>query len=508
MNLQFHHDNASIQAEGAFMPINTQNSRNILSPRNFQNTSIANLSSSTSTNTNNNVITNTNEQDLKSTNYGSTLVIENPKSNFSAIQSYVCQNCSKPMIIDSSLQNRLTTDINSNENKNNQILSPPINFNSPFVPITPNSTPIPYINAPSSNASNIPSPAPYECIPDLSMATAIPIESIFSSIKNLPLDELFKYASSVTQTDLPICNECAKKIIKELENRASEYAKEYKHYSDYLNKLQSSSTKETEEDLDKQIEELIKEEQRIKEQFRLLENEKEKLNLEKEMLEFDFKKMELFEECFWQNSNDSQHQSKEYEEERDSLTMKIKASKEQLEKLKKTNVYNDTFHIWFDGHFGTINNFRLGRLSSQQVDWSEINAAWGQAILLLQSLSKKLNYNFVIYKLIPMGSMSKIERISDKEQLALYCNNSELNISRFWNNRKFEGVTAFVDCTKQLGTIVIKKDNEFKFPYKMESDKVGDQPIILTSSNEETWTKAMKYLLTNLKWLLVAVSNN
>jgi beclin 1 len=42
------------------------------------------------------------------------------------------------------------------------------------------------------------------------------------------------------------------------------------------------------------------------------------------------------------------------------------------------NVANDAFHIWHAGPFGTINGFRLGRLSVEQVEWHEINAALGQ----------------------------------------------------------------------------------------------------------------------------------
>lgn len=41
---------------------------------------------------------------------------------------------------------------------------------------------------------------------------------------------------------------------------------------------------------------------------------------------------------------------------------KIEVSHEHLELLKRTNVLNDAFPIWHDGEFGTINNFRLGRL--------------------------------------------------------------------------------------------------------------------------------------------------
>lgn len=80
-----------------------------------------------------------------------------------------------------------------------------------------------------------------------------------------------------------------------------------------------------------------------------------------------------------------------------------------LEKLKKTNVFNSTFHIWHKGHFGTINNFCLGRLPLVPVAWSEINAAWGQAALLLSALARKINLTFEKYRVVPFGNHSRIE---------------------------------------------------------------------------------------------------
>lgn len=50
------------------------------------------------------------------------------------------------------------------------------------------------------------------------------------------------------------------------------------------------------------------------------------------------------------------------QEERDAILAKIEVSQAHLELLKRTNVLNDAFPIWHDGEFGTINNFRLGRL--------------------------------------------------------------------------------------------------------------------------------------------------
>jgi beclin 1 len=40
-----------------------------------------------------------------------------------------------------------------------------------------------------------------------------------------------------------------------------------------------------------------------------------------------------------------------------------------LEKLERTNVYNDAFCIGHDGVFGTINGLRLGRVSGVNVSF-------------------------------------------------------------------------------------------------------------------------------------------
>lgn len=89
--------------------------------------------------------------------------------------------------------------------------------------------------------------------------------------------------------------------------------------------------------------------------------------------------------------------------------MQLQYTKAQYAKLEKTNVFNVTFHIWHHGHFGTINNFKLGRLPSSPVDWSEINAAWGQSALLLTALARKVNLTFDKYRLVPFGNHSYIE---------------------------------------------------------------------------------------------------
>lgn len=65
------------------------------------------------------------------------------------------------------------------------------------------------------------------------------------------------------------------------------------------------------------------------------------------------------------------------------LEAEVHCLKSQRDRLSKINVLNTAFHIWKQGSFGTINGFRLGQLPHSQVEWSEINAAWGQVALLI-----------------------------------------------------------------------------------------------------------------------------
>ena len=66
-------------------------------------------------------------------------------------------------------------------------------------------------------------------------------------------------------------------------------------------------------------------------------------------------------------------------------------------RLKRTNVFDDAFHISYDGHFATINGFRLGRLPSQPVEWAETSAALGQVLLLLATMARHTGYKFQKY---------------------------------------------------------------------------------------------------------------
>ena len=66
----------------------------------------------------------------------------------------------------------------------------------------------------------------------------------------------------------------------------------------------------------------------------------------------------------------------------------------ELMRLERRNVYQDTFFINTEPKIGTINSLRFGRLPEEKVEWEELNAAWGEVALLLYIVSKKLKFEF------------------------------------------------------------------------------------------------------------------
>ena len=73
---------------------------------------------------------------------------------------------------------------------------------------------------------------------------------------------------------------------------------------------------------------------------------------------------------------------------------RIDRTNQRLQLLQGVNVLNDAFRIWHDGPFGTISGFRLGRTPDAPVSWDEINAAWGQAVLLLHTMAHACKLTF------------------------------------------------------------------------------------------------------------------
>lgn len=217
-------------------------------------------------------------------------------------------------------------------------------------------------------------------------------------------------------------------------------------------------------------------------------------------------------ETYWTEYNLLKHQLFNLDDEILSAENQLSYYKQRIDLLKQTNVLNATFHIWHTGNFATINGFRLGRLPKEPVSWDEINAAWGQCVLLLHCLAKKINLTFKRYRLVPYGSNSFIESLDNKSrELPLYVSGGFMFI---WTAKFDQAMIAYLDCLQQFKEQVERDESNFRLPYKMERGKIIDSingysfSIKMQTNSEEQWTKALKFMLTNLKWSLAYVASN
>ncbi|KAI3952119.1 hypothetical protein MKW92_014895 [Papaver armeniacum] len=320
------------------------------------------------------------------------------------------------------------------------------------------------------------------------------------------LKRAFDIATTQTQVEQPLCLECMRVLSDKLDKEVDDVNKDIKAYEACLQRLEGE-TRDVMSEADFFREKLKIEEEERRLEAAIEETNKQCIEVDAELKDLEVKsnRFKDLEERYWHEFNNFQFQLTRHQEERDSILAKIEVSQAHLESLKRTNVLNDAFPISHEGEFGTINNFRLGRLPKIPVEWDELNAAWGQACLLLHTMAQYFRPKFPYRtKILPMGSYP---RIMDSNN-----NTYELfgPVNLFWSTRYDKAMTLFLTCLKEFAEFANSKDQEnnippekcFKLPYKIENDKVETHSITQSFNKQENWTKALKYTLCNLKWAL------
>ena len=201
-------------------------------------------------------------------------------------------------------------------------------------------------------------------------------------------------------------------LVDTLDRQVSQAQLESELYRQFIAQNQHpQSTADQQTSLQDDVDELKREEEKW--MRALQEVQSQRAALQQQLLDLDQqeRQLDLMEQQYWHANAQYESQLMTEYEQLQSLDRQLDYTSSHLEKLRKANVYNDAFHIWHDGPFGTINGFRLGRLPDHPVEWTEINAAWGQAVLLLSLLADKMGYTFQQYRLVPLGSFSRIEKM-------------------------------------------------------------------------------------------------
>ncbi|TVU34580.1 hypothetical protein EJB05_16417, partial [Eragrostis curvula] len=324
------------------------------------------------------------------------------------------------------------------------------------------------------------------------------------------LKRAFEIATSQTQVEQPLCLECMRVLSDKMDKEIEDVNADIKAYEACLQRLEQEPYNIlSETDFQKEKQKIEEEEKKLKAAIEEAEKQYSEVSSEMKDLEIKSKQFEELEERYWHEFNSFQFQLASHQEERDAVFAKIEVSQVHLELLKRTNVLNDAFYISHDGVIGTINNFRLGRLSGVEVDWDEINAAWGQAALLLHTMAQYFTPEFQVYgykklgsacpllcykvvslhativqdevcysipeqfsryriKIHPMGSYPRVTDINN--------NTYELfgPVNLFWSTRFDKAMTWFLTCLHEFAEFAISLDKKnnvppektLKLPYK------------------------------------------
>ena len=199
------------------------------------------------------------------------------------------------------------------------------------------------------------------------------------------------------------------------------------------------------------------------------------------------------------------------------------------------NVISDCFHISHRGPFGTINGLRLGseaaavdlavddsvhqsrrpfsiiegkagQAATVRIPWIEINAALGHLALLLSTLESRTNAGISLrHVIVPLGSYSKIGIRGRSDSVSLYNLYSDDSF-QFFGKRNFNtALQCMAECVVDAAEAIQKHDRTIAIPHVIENQRdcttVGGISIAYGNDGVE-WTRAMKYLLTDVKHLL------
>lgn len=329
------------------------------------------------------------------------------------------------------------------------------------------------------------------------------------------LVSFFVEASQVQGMDYPMCRDCARRTEKSLQGQVAEVARQTHSYRSALLELEKEhQSQHKESQSESVIEEEEEEEERILlEEVAFLREEKNRLQLQLEQWDRRRQRARALEDAYLEARNSLAHRTRREEDRAHGAVAGVEHASLHGQRLARTAVLNDVFHVWHEGHFACINGLRLGRLPSVAVDWTEVNGAWGLSSLLLRVLGQSTATQWTEWEPLPMGTCSQMShRAQQGQRYDLNANYGDLSLTRLFWWRNFDTACAgFLSCVADLVNNVTRQDPSFLFPYVIQKDKIGPPNGTMLSvrykaAEELLWTRALKYMLTTLKYVIAWVA--
>eukprot|EP01060_Flectonema_neradi_P006344 TRINITY_DN1426_c0_g4_i1.p1 TRINITY_DN1426_c0_g4~~TRINITY_DN1426_c0_g4_i1.p1 ORF type:complete len:387 (+),score=61.88 TRINITY_DN1426_c0_g4_i1:222-1382(+) len=317
---------------------------------------------------------------------------------------------------------------------------------------------------------------------------------------------LMMYTSETANVDTPLCQGCYNALtwgrsglneqLNQLQADITVHVEQHRQLQ-----LEDMLAEERGRHCDSELRRLSEEEQRLNEEIEEIEREERLLSDSIREKEEEHARITNDKNILWTKLNELAVDETNLNEQRENLINTLSMDDVERQRLCKTNMLNESFHIWCDGHFGTINKLRLGKLVSQPVDHNEMNAAWGYCAQLLVLLLSKWKVSTSRYQVHPMGNFSTVRKHGSKQHYELWAGATGLWASARYDN----GMAGFLCCVDELCRHCLSRiPPGGSIPFNMNEDRISNYSIRLTShgQSDENWTKALKCMLINLKWVI------
>ncbi|EFC37502.1 predicted protein [Naegleria gruberi] len=296
--------------------------------------------------------------------------------------------------------------------------------------------------------------------------------------------------------DLYLCNTCMTDLFGGLSEEIEQLELECKLYDEKLKKSKKFDTNGMYKKYMKEMDELRNEELVLREQVNVIQNDRHRIGRNITSLQTEYNTQQESEKNYWKIYFQFIHNNQFLAEENRRKSQLI----DKEDKIRRKSPLAGMFHLWYEGSYGTINGLRMGRLRHDPVSWEEINAAWGLAVLLLDLTAQQLNnFKFTKYKLVPKASCSSIKELESGDKYDLFFSSTR-NIQSF-----NEGMKCFLFCLEELcqhiGIVVPGSSIGTRLIVKADEGKIQDLSMLYSVEREYEWTKALKYLIINLKFV-------
>lgn len=160
---------------------------------------------------------------------------------------------------------------------------------------------------------------------------------------------LFDILSDQSDVDHPLCEECADFVIDQMDQQLKLLEDESREYREYLDNLKKDSENDDGSDLEilrEKLNEMQTEEKQLIEELEAIEKEQIEVNKELNQQKDDLQQLYNDEDKYWHEYNNLKSAMFAADDEQQSVNNQLNSAKQQLDKLKRTDVFNATFHIW------------------------------------------------------------------------------------------------------------------------------------------------------------------